>query len=622
MSSQNDNIASVNLPGILEYLPQNFTYLDAIKEVIDNSLDSNAKYIKVILLPEYFAIADDGDGMDEGIRKSKFLDFFGRTFGSSKIGSKGVGAKAATAKLSNNQNMFYFTKTTKDTWPYQINVSHGDAIKNNSLSAYNQGEIQSSKDKELMTRKELVYKENEIKEHAFDYLGLTKGTIFYLNNKDSCGLVLKSLEDEAVGQNSAVYDYVTNDLSNTYSDFLRDGIKIELIFQNKTTLIKPCKMFDLTKYKEHEIKYSEEEKRIYIKIDNQWYRVLYSKSTIKTQFEIVKDVDNPKLLKFNLYHWYENDLKTYSEFTGNNRQFKVKDSGEEINKMYDKVGGIYGCRNRKFTKRFLQIPSKLYTTGDYGKRRVYRGSIFVIKTDNECDSIFETGINKSILGTKREGNYFTHSINCIIHNIITLKISELKKNGIIQDYETDEEYEDAKEYDVISKEVPPVICKKEEKKAEPIITNKKEEKKVESPVTNKKEEKKVEPIITNKKEEKKVEPIITNKKEEKKVQPIITNKKEEKKVQPLVTDKKDEKIVAPPLSDKKEEKKVESIVTVKKEEKVVDVPVKETRNIVTQKLKPETLMSIFKKIKKPEDVDANDWKKFEEEIQELITCKK
>jgi hypothetical protein len=611
MTSQNDNIASVNLPGILAYLPQSFTYLDAIKEPVDNSLDSNGKNIKVILLPDCLAISDDGDGMNEAVRKSKFLDFFGRTFESSKIGSKGVGAKAATAKLSNNQNMYYFTKTNKDTWPYQINVFHGDAIKNNSLSSYSQGEIHTSKNKELMTRKELVYKESESKEHAFDYLGLTKGTIFYLNNKDSCALALKSLEDEAVGQNSAVYDYVTNDLSNTYSNFLREGIKIELIFQNTNTLIKPCKMFDLSKYKEYEIRYLEEKKECYIKIDNQWNKVLYSKSTVITQFEKAKDkdVNNPKLLKFNLYHWYENDLNSYSEFTDYNKKFKSDGSNkeaEEINKMYDKVAGVYGCRNNKFTKRFLQIPSKLYTTGDNNKRPVYRGSIFVFKTDNTCDTIFETGINKSVLGTKKEGSYLTNSMNCIINNIVTLKISELKKNGIIQEYdkkknidESDEEYEDAKEYDIISKEPSNKVQNKEKKfelsdKDEKLIIPSVIVKKVEPLVTAKKEEKKIEPPVTAKKEDKKVEPPVTAKKEEKKVEPLVTAKKEEKKVEPLVKDK----VVVPLVKEN------------------------EIHKIVTEKLKAETLMCIFKKIKKPEDVDDNDWKKFEEEIQELITCKK
>ncbi len=594
MSSQHDNIASINLPGILDYLPQNFSYLDAIKEVIDNSLDSNGKNIKVILRSDYIAISDDGDGMDESVRNRKFLDFFGRTFNSSKIGSKGIGAKAATAKLSNNQNMYYFTKTKKDAYPQQINVFHADAIKSNLLTSYSQTEIQKSKDKELMSRKDLVYNKNEINscEHAFEHLGLSNGTIFYLNNRDSCKLVLESLNQEAIANNSKMYDYVMNDFSNTYSNFLQEGIKIELIDETVNTLIKPCKMFDLSKYKEYEIRYLEEKKECYIKIDNQWNKVLYSKSTIITQFEKAKDkdIDNPKLLKFKIYHWYENDLNSYSENIGYNKKFKSDGSNkeaEEINKMYDKVAGVYGFRNNKFTKRYWTIDSKKFTTGDYDKRPVYRGSIFVIKHDNTCDSIFETGINKSVLGTKKEANYFTNSMICIVNNIIALKISELKKNGILQD-ETDEE-------------------QKEEKKVEPPVTAKKEEKKVEPPVSAKKEEKKVEPLVTAKKEEKKIEPPVTAKKEEKKIEPPVTAKKEEKKVEPLVTAKKEEKKVETPVKDK-----------------VVVPLVKENENhkIVTEKLKAETLMCIFKKIKKPEDVDDNDWKKFEEEIQELITCKK
>ena len=619
MSSQNDNIANVNLQGLLQYLPQNFTYLDAIKEVVDNSKDSNAKYIKVILLQEYLAICDNGDGMDEAVRKSKFLDFFAKTFDPSKIGSKGVGAKAATAKLSNNQNMYYFTKTNKDDWPYQINVFHGDAIKNNSLSSYSQSEIQSSKDKELMSLKDLVYKENEIKTHAFDYLGLDKGTVCYLNNKDSCKRVLESLDEEAKVQKSAVYDYVTNDLSNTYSNFLREGLKIELICPNKKTLIEPSTMFNLCHYKLYEVRYLEEKKECYVKFNEEWKRVLYSIKS--TQFEKAKDEDinNPKLLKFNLYHWYEHDLNVYAEFTGYNKTIKALDKDfeklnekeknrylserkKEINNMHDKVAGVYGCRNNKFTKRYWTMPSKKFNSGDGNIRPVYRGSVFIVNHDNTCDTIFETGINKSVLGTKKEGNYFTNSIDCIFNKIVMLKISELKKKGIIEEYEyeknkkkkiedeetdeeTEEEYEDAKEYS---------------KSKEPL--NKVQKKKFE---LSDKEEKVVVPNITVK--EKKVEPLVTVK--EKVVVPPVINKKEEKVVVPLVTDKKEEKKVDPPVT------------TVKEKVVVPFIKEKETHKIVTQKLKPETLMCILKQLKKPENVDDNDWKKFEEEIQELITCK-
>ena len=430
MSSQNDGIARIDIQGLFGYLPDNFSLVDAIKEIIDNSLDSNATHIKVILLPTYFAIADNGNGMKDSIRKEKFLNFF-KSSQDDKIGSKGVGAKAASLKLSDTQNMYYFTKTLDDASPKQIYLCHQDVIKNNSISYYRESGIELEINDELKTRKELVYENKNKTKNCFDIFGLEKGTIFYLNNKTSCIKIIEGLDNEAkeAEQQCGNYsDYLMSDISRTYSGYLSKGVNIELITETGKIIIKPCNMFNLDKYEDHKIKYLESEKKCYVKFHNteKWLRVNHTNKTCNTQFKEIDEKElSPKLLNFELWHYDEDDFNKYVEFTGVKckQDFKSqKEASTEKNRVYETISGVYGCRHNKFTKRNWKLKKRV--GGTYSDRPIYSRSVFVIKTDNTCDNIFKTSINKSEFSRSKESSYLYNSIDCIINRVCAIKNGE------------------------------------------------------------------------------------------------------------------------------------------------------------------------------------------------------
>jgi hypothetical protein len=111
------NVGSINDAGILGSLfRKGFSYPQCISEIHANSIDANAKNISYKVEKDKIKVIDDGAGMNyDGIEKM-FDIHRGNHTNDKSLGVSGLGAKAATAILSDKTEVKIYTK--KEDEPY------------------------------------------------------------------------------------------------------------------------------------------------------------------------------------------------------------------------------------------------------------------------------------------------------------------------------------------------------------------------------------------------------------------------------------------------------------------------------------------------------------------------
>lgn len=133
MSSTRSNISPSGT--IKNLLNLGFTLHDAIKEIIDNSLDARATRVRIRLFPSAnkIDIDDDGEGMDL-IKLTNALRINDVKPASENIGLRGLGLKAAHCVLSNEEDAtLIMTKMSKSArceidadWPNALKEDYYD----------------------------------------------------------------------------------------------------------------------------------------------------------------------------------------------------------------------------------------------------------------------------------------------------------------------------------------------------------------------------------------------------------------------------------------------------------------------------------------------------------------
>jgi len=348
MSDGKKGIAEINLRGLYKSIGNQYTFIDSIRELIDNSKDANATHVQIILKPNLFCVIDNGVGMSKEIIESRLLNFFKESTDENKIGSKGVGLKTSLEKLSCTTNHSVFTKQI-DSKMYEVNMAIEDAIKLNDLGVFGYHGL-------TVDSKEMLEKVTEIQLKNFKH-----GTIVLIANPNACANITAKLAEEA-DENESMETYIKGELSRTYANILTDDFQITVTFDEKSVDIQPTTLLHLANYNETLVCCgTEQQKKFFAKIQGVWKRIRYtSKEQPKNE---ALTGDEP--YSFTLCH--------------NPKQHKG-------------LGGVYLCRQNKITKRSFVINEN---TGDFDYRNLINDSIFIIKFSSSCDELFGTGINKS-----------------------------------------------------------------------------------------------------------------------------------------------------------------------------------------------------------------------------------
>ena len=395
-------IAGIDFNGLFDDLSRQFTFIDCIRECIDNSIDAKATTVKVIIKPNMFCIADNGDGMTHETICNKLLWFYSPgNYSESKIGSKGIGLKASTSKLSNKNNITIYTKTKQSSEKTQINMCHKDVITAKDIKLYNCQEIGSSHDKKLNSLSELDF----CKDH---------GTIVYSDNPEVCKYIIDNLKIEATDADLQFQEYITQRLNHSYSGFMstHPDFVLNCIFDNVSRKCTNLKLFEFGSiFEEIKVKCldckSDKNKIFFVKFpqDAQWKRVTPTSDsqkllgtpteTVNETFQIAKN-SGTSVFEFSIYWWFNFDPKEY------NKICELADTVSE-KQAHAMFGGFYSYRENKFSDRGFKL--KVPRNGDFSSKNIYSGSVWVLKFSSMCDVLFNTGINKSHLDIS-ERSYF------------------------------------------------------------------------------------------------------------------------------------------------------------------------------------------------------------------------
>ena len=206
-----------------------FTDIENIQELIDNSLDANAKNIYIITENKdnyhYLYFVDDGVGMNKDgmikyyeIAEDKDKESFN---GKYPIGSKGMGGKIATINLSNRSEVSIISRDKKDKWvEASYNWSSEEYINQVHVSTK-----QSVEDKDLIN-------------HIFN-------NILKINEPDTFTVIYLKLDTKIFNnmfdftKQIDAEDSILFNLGITYYRFLNNGINISIINNNEIQKIKP-----------------------------------------------------------------------------------------------------------------------------------------------------------------------------------------------------------------------------------------------------------------------------------------------------------------------------------------------------------------------------------------------
>lgn len=104
------NTGSIDERGLIENLSRKgFDYYKSLNELVANSIDAGASCIEFKILQDEINIIDNGYGMNENSINNMFSLYYSNHSNDKSMGVSGLGAKAATRKLSNISNVICYT---------------------------------------------------------------------------------------------------------------------------------------------------------------------------------------------------------------------------------------------------------------------------------------------------------------------------------------------------------------------------------------------------------------------------------------------------------------------------------------------------------------------------------
>lgn len=361
------SIGDINLSGLFKNINQQFSFHDAFKELIDNSLDANARHINIRFDSNVFVFMDDGDGLTEENICNKMMKLFLTTENNEgKRGSKGIGLKAALIKITNFKNIEMLTKT-KDSEIFKVCFPIQTVIQKNDIRLIKY-------EKAVGADLDRWYK------YAEECGIFHSGTIIYSENISICSNILDQIHAEEL----------INELTMVYSNFMQ-RTEIKLKFNGETDIIcKPHPLFCLigtNHFRCIRVRLNSIKKEFIFSHNGKWYQIYPSSKKDKIK-EFTGDF-SCFVLKCNIYWWYEKDNEKYLQMCNVENQ-------PNINDVASIISGFYSCRELKFSECGFKLPDKFY--GDFSLQRdLYSKSVWIIEFNSKLDEIMGTLANKSRL---------------------------------------------------------------------------------------------------------------------------------------------------------------------------------------------------------------------------------
>jgi hypothetical protein len=365
------SIGTINLAGLFKNINQQFSFVESFKELVDNSLDANAKNVTIRISPTEFVFSDNGEGLSETNIVKKMMQLFLETQNNEgKRGNKGIGLKAALIKLTNYKNIDILTKTLEGDlfrvcFPIQTVIEKNDI----SLIKYNKATTEDEKVWEQFTDDSSI---------------CNNGTIIYSLNREICQSIYDQVHLEEL----------THELEMVYSNFLhKTEIKCKY-YQTPDILCKQHPLFNLVNndiWKTYRIRISSLRKEFIFNYSNRWYQVFPSGKKDKIK-EFTGEFNN-FTLKLNCYWWYVKDSNVFNELLG------------DVEKT-----GFYSCREQKFSELGFKLPEK--AQGDFSlQREITNKSVWILEFGSKLDELMGTIANKSKLSKTHMDPYI---YSCIV----------------------------------------------------------------------------------------------------------------------------------------------------------------------------------------------------------------
>jgi hypothetical protein len=347
-----------------------FTQIDALCELIDNSLDANAKHIRVNLDSKTYRLmlADNGNGMDKSELTSA-LRINATKPASEIIGLRGLGLKAGHAVLSKTVNSTQIFSQKKDCDVFEVELDWPSSIT---------ADVWNPAPHSISARSLSEWETNRIE--------CSHGTLTVIQmTQDSFESLLKH-----------GISFVLKEIGRTYEQYISEGTVIHVVLDgeqhspdmslaiNWTTVPPLLRTETSVKILKHPIT---GEKRVY------W---LHSSGRPVWTDMVREDPQDPKKMirdhqqSLTDGFMHEGEFMVRSAYKPEWNPPPVAD-GEGVRPSYVK-GFIAPCRDKRFLR---PMETEFPCSGDYEGRRLYASTRHSIEFTHANDSTFGVQVNKS-----------------------------------------------------------------------------------------------------------------------------------------------------------------------------------------------------------------------------------
>jgi hypothetical protein len=356
---------------IQNFLNLGFTQTDALCELIDNSLDANARRIQINLNSKTHTItlADNGCGMDKADLTSA-LRINATKPASEMIGLRGVGLKAGNAVLSQITHSTLIFSQKKDCDVFEVELDWSGTMTS---------DVWNPVPHSISARNLSLWNNNKIE-------GLHGTITVNQMTKDSFESLLKY-----------GFSYILKEIGRTYEQYISEGVIIQIVLDgeehlpdltlaiNWSTVPPEFRTETSVKILRHP---TTDEKRIY------WLHSSYR--PVWTDMVRQDPQDKKKLIRDQQEALAEGfipqgEFRVRSAYKPEWNPPHPSANGEGVRPTYVK-GFIAPCRDKRFLRPIdIEYPSR----SDHEWRRIHASSRHSIDFSHTYDSTFGVQVNKS-----------------------------------------------------------------------------------------------------------------------------------------------------------------------------------------------------------------------------------
>lgn len=390
-----DTSSNISASGqIKNALHMGFTLLDALKELLDNSIDARASHcrFRISSASKIIYIDDDGDGMTESTLHAA-TRFHNTRDASSANGCRGFGLNAAHIRISG---------AAAPTRIFTRAAGCGVIETALNWSQYVQNDLYNPQVTDLTVARQSEWENGAI-------------------NRDHGTVTMIPMTDSLFAEMEKDLPNILNEIGRAYETFKRSGLRITLILDGR----------------EYEPDYS---------------RALNWEDTpITMRNEVAIELwTHPETKEERLYFWHEHGKPEWKEMVRKNpadekkllrdystvraegfveTKFKLRSTYnarwnppqvEGVPRPPNEPGYLSFCRNGRHLRA---IPNEYPTSGDYEKRRVIATARHALFFSHEADSYINISVNKSQVNVDN------------VHSELLKLVQELSRNWTGRLYE-------------------------------------------------------------------------------------------------------------------------------------------------------------------------------------------